>query len=105
MTTARRTGREQPGLPFPHQGRPKPQVSGFAPYFSTPLGDAYHADSLEVLGALPAGSVNAVVTSPPYALHFKKEYGNADKHDYVHWFLPFAEQIHRVLTDDGSFVL
>jgi len=28
-----------------------------------------------------------------------------DKADYVRWFLPFAEQIKRVLTDDGSFVL
>jgi site-specific DNA-methyltransferase (cytosine-N4-specific) len=57
------------------------------------------------MGALPARSVNLVVTSPPYALHFKKEYGNVDKHDYVAWFLPFAQQIRRVLKDDGSFVL
>ena len=54
---------------------------------------------------LPTGSVNAVVTSPPYALHFKKEYGNADKHDYVEWFKPFAQEIWRVLADDGSFIL
>jgi DNA modification methylase len=46
-----------------------------------------------------------VVTSPPYALHFKKEYGNAEKHQYVDWFLPFAREIARVLTEDGSFVL
>jgi site-specific DNA-methyltransferase (cytosine-N4-specific) len=38
-------------------------------------------------------------------LHFKKEYGNADKATYVNWFMPFAEQIRRVLTTDGSFVL
>ncbi|MGH8557128.1 MAG: DNA-methyltransferase [Methylococcales bacterium] len=52
---------------------------------------------------LPTGSVNAVVASPPYALHFKKEYGNANKCDYVEWFMPFAEEIKRVLTEDGSF--
>jgi site-specific DNA-methyltransferase (cytosine-N4-specific) len=46
-----------------------------------------------------------VFTSPPYALHFKKEYGNAHKRDYVKWFLPFATQILRILKDDGSFVL
>ena len=51
------------------------------------------------------GSIDLVMTSPPYALHFKKEYGNADQTDYVEWFLPFAEQIKRVLKDDGSFVL
>jgi hypothetical protein len=46
-----------------------------------------------------------VLTSPPYALHFKKEYGNADQNDYVAWFLPFAREIKRVLKPDGSFVL
>ena len=46
-----------------------------------------------------------VVTSPPYALHFKKEYGNEHKDNYIEWFLPFAQEIHRVLADDGSFVL
>jgi DNA modification methylase len=60
--------------------------------------------------------VNAVITSPPYALHFKKEYGNAAKHDYVAWFLPFAREIFRfpaalpkfflkLLTDEGDLVL
>jgi site-specific DNA-methyltransferase (cytosine-N4-specific) len=69
------------------------------------LGAAYLVDSLEALRALPSGGVNAVVTSPPYALHFKKEYGNADKVDYVAWFLPFAREVFRVLQDDGSFIL
>ncbi len=55
--------------------------------------------------SMPENSVNLVVTSPPYALEFKKEYGNADKADYVSWLKPFGEQIRRVLTDDGSFVL
>jgi len=54
---------------------------------------------------IPASSLNAVITSPPYALHYKKEYGNAAKADYVDWFIPFAREIHRVLKDDGSFVL
>jgi site-specific DNA-methyltransferase (cytosine-N4-specific) len=76
-----------------------------APYYRTALGDAYWADGLSVLRAIPDGSINAVVTSPPYALHFKKEYGNAAKHDYVEWFLPFAAEIYRALRPDGSFVL
>ena len=45
------------------------------------------------------------MTSPPYALHFKKEYGNVDKAKYVEWFLPFAAEIKRILKPDGSFVL
>src|SRR5688500_8633258 len=55
--------------------------------------------------SLPSTSIQAVVTSPPYALHFKKEYGNVDKAKYVEWFLPFAAEIKRVLKPDGSFVL
>jgi DNA modification methylase len=76
-----------------------------APYFISPYGAAYLGDSLELLRSLPTGGVNLVVTSPPYALHFKKEYGNKAKKEYIKWFLPFAIEIRRVLSDDGSFVL
>lgn len=62
-------------------------------------------DSLKVLERIPDGSVNLIVTSPPYALEFKKAYGNSSKEDYVSWFLPFAREFLRILTDDGSFVL
>lgn len=74
-------------------------------YYDTSLGCAYVGDSLQLMRDISGASVKAVITSPPYALHFKKEYGNVDKEDYVDWFLPFAEEIKRILTDDGSFVL
>ncbi len=80
-------------------------IVGKIPYFSTRYGSAYLGDSLELLRALPSGCVNLVMTSPPYALHFKKEYGNETKDRYIEWFLPFAREIFRILTDDGSFVL
>jgi site-specific DNA-methyltransferase (cytosine-N4-specific) len=66
------------------------RVLGFSPYYETSLGVAYLEDALAVLRALPDASVNAVITSPPYALHFKKEYGNVEKKEYVDWFLQFA---------------
>jgi site-specific DNA-methyltransferase (cytosine-N4-specific) len=75
------------------------------PYFSSRYGAAYLGDSLEMMRSMPTSSVNLVMTSPPYALHFKKAYGNETKDNYVEWFLPFAREIFRVLTDDGSFVL
>lgn len=75
------------------------------PLYKTKLGSAYCADSLEAMAALPARSVDLVVTSPPYALHFKKEYGNADQGEYVAWLLPFAREIARILKPAGSFVL
>jgi len=80
-------------------------VTNKKPFYLTVYGEAYLADSLEILKSIPSNSVNLVLTSPPYALHFQKEYGNATKEDYVDWILPFASEIYRVLTDDGSFVL
>lgn len=80
-------------------------VRGFRPHYGTPYGNAYLGDSLGVLKALPECSINLAITSPPYALHFKKEYGNVEKADYVKWFLPFAGEIYRALARDGSFVL
>ena len=80
-------------------------MSGVAPFYETSAGAAYLGDSRQLLRTLPDESVNLAFTSPPYALHFKKEYGNVSKADYVEWFLTFAREIRRVLTDDGSFVL
>jgi site-specific DNA-methyltransferase (cytosine-N4-specific) len=75
------------------------------PLYQTDFGACYCADTLDFLPTLADGSVDLVVTSPPYALHFKKEYGNADQDEYVDWFLPFAREFKRVLKPEGSFVL
>jgi site-specific DNA-methyltransferase (cytosine-N4-specific) len=80
-------------------------LDDYEPYYQTGRGAAYLADSLEILSSLPDGSINLVFTSPPYALQFKKEYGNVKKGDYVKWFLAFARQIYRIIKQDGSFVL
>jgi site-specific DNA-methyltransferase (cytosine-N4-specific) len=80
-------------------------IADLRPFYETPGGIAVLGDSLEVMRLMPSGSVSLVVTSPPYALHFKKAYGNKDKHEYVAWLLPFAREIRRILKDDGSFVL
>lgn len=77
----------------------------FQPAYTTARGAAYCADSLDVLAGLASQSIDLVLTSPPYALEFKKEYGNEAKDRYVAWFLPFAREIQRVLVNDGSFVL
>ena len=59
------------------------EIEGQNPLYQTHWGSAYLGDSLELMKAIPTGSVNLVVTSPPYALHFKKAYGNASKAEYV----------------------
>ena len=73
--------------------------------YTTRHGKAFVADALRFMPGLKDNSVNLVLTSPPYALHFKKEYGNAAQADYIRWFLPFAKEIYRLLQKDGSFVL
>jgi site-specific DNA-methyltransferase (cytosine-N4-specific) len=75
-----------------------------APAYTTLLGRAYHADAIDVLRSLPSDSIALVFTSPPFALRRKKAYGNVDAAQYVEWFWPFAEEIHRILRSDGSFV-
>ena len=87
--------------------RPDPSglVAGHDPLYRTGRGAMFVGDSSRLMAAMPAGCADLVVTSPPYALHFKKEYGNADQAEYVDWFLPFAEQVARLLSPSGSFVL
>ena len=96
---------QQPSLALQKVAHPTNLLPGVTPLYQTELGAAYQADSRQMLAQLPDSSVNLVFTSPPYALHFKKEYGNVHKDDYAEWFLTFAREIQRVLTDDGSFVL
>jgi DNA modification methylase len=96
---------KQAGLFVEKNANPSFLLPNTHPYYSTTLGAAYLADALEILKLLPGESINAVITSPPYALHFKKEYGNVAKETYVEWFLRFAREIWRVLAPDGSFVL
>ncbi len=69
------------------------------------MGQAYLADSLKVLADTPAGSVDLIMTSPPFGLVRKKEYGNVPADEYIDWFRPFAEQFKRVLQKNGSLVI
>lgn len=80
-------------------------VSGRTAAYSTDLGSAFVGDSRELLAELPDGSVNLVVTSPPFALQRQKDYGNREQHEYVDWLAEFGELVFRKLRDDGSFVL
>jgi site-specific DNA-methyltransferase (cytosine-N4-specific) len=75
------------------------------PMYYTHLGAAYCGEALELLQSMPNASIDLVVTSPPFALQRKKEYGNQDQDDYVDWLLEFTTQIQRVIKEDGSFVL
>ena len=73
--------------------------------YETGLGQAHCGDAIDLLKQLPDGSVNLVMTSPPFALQRQKEYGNKDQNEYIDWLAEFAVLVHRKLRDDGSFVL
>lgn len=88
-----------------HQWVKKLKLDKESPYYSTDGGAAYLADSLDLMKKMPSGSVDLVMTSPPFALLRKKEYGNEPIDKYLEWFMPFCAQIKRVLKPTGSFVL
>lgn len=75
------------------------------PVYSTRNGACYLGDSLELLRRMPEGSVDLVVTSPPFALLRQKAYGNKDQAEYVDWLCEFGIEVRRVLRETGSFVL
>ena len=74
-------------------------------YHKTRLGRIYLADSLDVMKRRKKESVDLIMTSPPFALTRKKDYGNEQEDAYLEWFRDFAEQFHRILKNDGSFVI
>jgi len=76
------------------------------PFHETHLGSIYRADSSAFLAHhVPERSVDLIITSPPYGLVRKKEYGNADADEYIDWFRPFARAFKRVLKDNASLVI
>jgi site-specific DNA-methyltransferase (cytosine-N4-specific) len=81
------------------------RLQDIKPAYLTSKGAAYCGDSRELLQKLPDSSVNLVVTSPPFALQRKKEYGNKEQHEYVNWLAEFATLVYKKLRDDGSFIV
>lgn len=62
-------------------------------------------DSLEYMASLQAESLDLIMTSPPFGLVRKKDYGNVESHEYVDWFERFGEQFKRLLKPSGSLVI
>jgi len=75
-------------------------------FHRTKLGRIYHGDSLRVFADLiEPQSVDLVMTSPPFGLVRKKDYGNADAHEYLEWFRPFADCFRKAIKPAGSLVV
>ncbi|RLI07049.1 site-specific DNA-methyltransferase [Candidatus Bathyarchaeota archaeon] len=82
-----------------------PILRGLKPYYRTRLGSAYLGDARQLLRRIPDGSINLILTSPPFALIHRKEYGNPPPEEYVNWFRGFIGEFKRILTPDGSLVI
>jgi site-specific DNA-methyltransferase (cytosine-N4-specific) len=83
---------------------PRPKL-GQKVFHKTALGRIVHGDSLDALADYADKSVDLIMTSPPFGLVRKKDYGNVESSEYVDWFRPFGEQFKRVLKDNGSLVI
>lgn len=73
--------------------------------YKTNLGKAFYGDSLELIPQLEDNSIDLVMTSPPFALLRKKEYGNKEQNEYVEWLAEFGKLIMPKLKEDGSLVI
>ena len=54
---------------------------------------------------IDTASVDLIVTSPPYGNQRARTYGGVRPGEYVEWFLPIAQEMLRVLSPSGAFIL
>jgi DNA modification methylase len=76
-----------------------------AVFHKTKWGEIVCGDSLEFVADMKAASADLIVTSPPFGLVRKKDYGNVESHEYVDWFRPFGRAFKRILKPSGSLVI
>lgn len=62
-------------------------------------------DCIEVMASLPSASVDAVITSPPYAMQRAATYGGVPEAEYPAWTVAWMEQACRLLKPNGSAVI
>jgi len=79
--------------------------SGQRTIANTSLNQIIAGDCQEILKEFPDNTVDLIFTSPPYADQRSSTYGGIRPDQYVHWFVPKAEQFLRVLKPTGSFIL
>jgi DNA modification methylase len=54
---------------------------------------------------LPNGSVSLVLTSPPYAMQRKDEYGGIEEKDYPAWLTGILELFKPKMRTDGNVIV
>ena len=64
-----------------------------------------HGDCMKLIPTLHDGSVNLVLTSPPYAEQRKGLYRGVSEEDYPVWTVEWMEALWDKLADDGSVLI
>jgi len=75
------------------------------PFLRDPDVTLWHGDAREVLRRMPPQSVDATVTSPPYADARGDDYDRVGLADYPGWFKTVALELLPVTKPTGSFML
>lgn len=78
--------------------------------YKSKLGKLVSGNALELLRndkkfSQLKGKINLIVTSPPFPLNNKKQYGNEKGEEYKDWFIKLAPIFSDLLADDGSLVI
>ena len=73
--------------------------------FTTRNGIALWGKAEQALQYLDGGSVQMILTSPPYDLVREKDYGNLRGNEYLAWMTDLARGWSEALCDDGSLVI
>lgn len=85
-----------------------PEDPGFHRRDSTSSVDAWCEDCVAGLGArVEAGSIDVVVTSPPYNLgtRYKRYDDTLSRQEYIDWMGTWGQAVHTALADGGSLFL
>lgn len=77
--------------------------------YDTSHGEYFLGDVNEALQSVKLSKyhkkINLILTSPPFPLLKKKEYGNLEGQEYIDWMTETVVNCIDFLTDDGSIVV
>jgi adenine-specific DNA-methyltransferase len=72
---------------------------------SPPRNDILHGDCVDILGCFAPGTIDFVLTDPPYLVRYESRDGKRIRNDdNAAWVLPAFAQIHRVLKPNSYCV-
>lgn len=73
--------------------------------YETANGTALWATAETASAVIGDGTINLILTSPPYPLNKQKSYKNLRGQEYLDWLVGLTSEWRRMLVDDGSLVL